>query len=124
MTIESLKFVRAVVGFVRAGVIVQPALTARAAQIVDQMKSAPEQGEAGATHLARTERLLQVVRSSILPSQAACTASMAEIDAVLAPLRQAQRAAQAQAHPQSQDTASTSLSDDAPADRPAARERC
>lgn len=97
MTVESLKLVRTVVGFVRAGVIVQPALSARASTIVQQMKDAHVQQRGADTPfaLARTEQVLKAVRNSILPSMEACSASMTEIDAVLVPMRQAQRATEA-----------------------------
>ncbi len=94
-TIESLRFVRAVVGFVRAGVFVQPVLSDRAARIVAQMNAARAQD--APVLLAQTQKILATVQSRILPSQADCSTSMAEIDAVLIPMRQARRAIEAAA---------------------------
>lgn len=108
MTIESLKFVRTVVGFTRAGVLVQPVLIARAAQMLQQMNivepppAGGGEGEGAQPPLGLTQKIVDQVRASIMPSQAACTDAMAEIDAVLVPLRQAQRTAETLARNQSQ----------------------
>lgn len=94
-TIESLRFVRAVVGFLRAGVFVQPPLLARAAKIVEQTNEAmPADGQAA---LRRVAEVLKTAQAAILPSQASCTDGMAEIDALLIPMRQAQRSVEAAA---------------------------
>ncbi len=92
-TIESLRFVRVITGFLRAGVFAQPALIERAVKIVEQINGAAR-SDAPAV-LEQTAKVLKAAQSSILPSQAACSQSMAEIDALLAPMRQAQRSIEA-----------------------------
>lgn len=119
-TIESLRFVRAVVGFLRAGVFVQPPLLARAAKIAQQTnEAAPEGAE---PPLRRVAELLNTAQAAVLPSQASCTDGMAEIDTLLVPMRQAQRAVEAAAR----NLSGPAGADDAPvahaaAARPAAR---
>lgn len=91
--IESLRFIRSIVGFVRAGVFAQPALTDRAARLAEQFSTEKIEND-DPVDLPRTRNILATVQASIMPSQAACSASMDEIDAILIPLRQTQRAAQ------------------------------
>lgn len=96
LNIESLKFVRTVVGFVHAGVVVQPVLSAKATKITENInKSSRESG--GVAPLERTQEVLQKFQQAILPSQATCASAMQEIDAVLRPMIQADREARKQA---------------------------
>jgi hypothetical protein len=77
---EALFLSRKLIGFARAGVLPVEALVASSQRALTALlPDAP---------LEQSQRLLSYMKGRVLPSVASCTKSMAEIDAILVPMRQ------------------------------------
>lgn len=89
--IAGCTLVRRVIGFAKVGVMIHPAVRAQALELFGQLK---EQQALNPQSVHSAGRVLEQMRTGLLPEENLCRQAMAEIDEFLLPMRREQRSAE------------------------------